>query len=199
MIIKAIPAGIYDANCYILIDEKTREGAIIDPGGDELKLERIIKDLDFKPKFILLTHAHMDHVGGVEYLSKLLKIPFYMHENEEHYIENDNTVFGNIRKADGFLKEDTKLNIGNLDIKVIHTPGHTQGGVCFLVDGKLFSGDTLFQCSIGRTDFPGGDMNTILNSIKDKLLILGDEVEVYPGHGPKTTIGFEKKINPFLN
>ncbi|ENZ02135.1 MBL fold metallo-hydrolase [Clostridium thermobutyricum] len=199
MIIKAIPAGIYDANCYILIDEKTREGAIIDPGGDELKLERIIKDLDFKPKFILLTHAHMDHVGGVEYLSKLLKIPFYMHENEEHYIENDNTVFGNIRKADGFLKEDTKLNIGNLDIKVIHTPGHTQGGVCFLVDGKLFSGDTLFQGSIGRTDFPGGDMNTILNSIKDKLLILGDEVEVYPGHGPKTTIGFEKKINPFLN
>lgn len=199
MIIKAIPAGIYDANCYILIDEKTREGAIIDPGGDELKLERIIKDLDFKPKFILLTHAHMDHVGGVEYLSKLLKIPFYMHENEEHYIENDNTVFGNIRKADGFLKEDTKLNIGNLDIKVIHTPGHTQGGVCFLVDRKLFSGDTLFQGSIGRTDFPGGDMNTILNSIKDKLLILGDEVEVYPGHGPKTTIGFEKKINPFLN
>lgn len=199
MIIKAIPAGIYDANCYILIDEKTREGAIIDPGGDELKLERIIKDLDFKPKFILLTHAHMDHVGGVEYLSKLLKNPFYMHENEEHYIENDNTVFGNIRKADGFLKEDTKLNIGNLDIKVIHTPGHTQGGVCFLVDGKLFSGDTLFQGSIGRTDFPGGDMNTILNSIKDKLLILGDEVEVYPGHGPKTTIGFEKKINPFLN
>lgn len=199
MIIKAIPAGIYDANCYILIDEKTREGAIIDPGGDELELERIIKDLDFKPKFILLTHAHMDHVGGVEYLSKLLKIPFYMHENEEHYIENDNTVFGNIRKADGFLKEDTKLNIGNLDIKVIHTPGHTQGGVCFLVDGKLFSGDTLFQGSIGRTDFPGGDMNTILNSIKDKLLILGDEVEVYPGHGPKTTIGFEKKINPFLN
>ena len=199
MIIKAIPAGIYDANCYILIDEKTREGAIIDPGGDELKLERIIKDLDFKPKFILLTHAHMDHVGGVEYLSKLLKIPFYMHENEEHYIENDNTVFGNIRKADGFLKEDTKLNIGNLDIKVIHTPGHTQGGVCFLVDGKLFSGDTLFQGSIGRTDFPGGDMNTILSSIKDKLLILGDEVEVYPGHGPKTTIGFEKKINPFLN
>lgn len=199
MIIKAIPAGIYDANCYILIDEKTREGAIIDPGGDELELERIIKDLDFKPKFMLLTHAHMDHVGGVEYLSKLLKIPFYMHENEEHYIENDNTVFGNIRKADGFLKEDTKLNIGNLDIKVIHTPGHTQGGVCFLVDGKLFSGDTLFQGSIGRTDFPGGDMNTILNSIKDKLLILGDEVEVYPGHGPKTTIGFEKKINPFLN
>ena len=199
MIIKAIPAGIYDANCYILIDEKTREGAIIDPGGDELKLERIIKDLNFKPKFILLTHAHMDHVGGVEYLSKLLKIPFYMHENEEHYIENDNTVFGNIRKADGFLKEDTKLNIGNLDIKVIHTPGHTQGGVCFLVDRKLFSGDTLFQGSIGRTDFPGGDMNTILNSIKDKLLILGDEVEVYPGHGPKTTIGFEKKINPFLN
>ncbi|MGV3024435.1 MBL fold metallo-hydrolase [Clostridium thermobutyricum] len=199
MIIKAIPAGIYDANCYILIDEKTREGAIIDPGGDELKLERIIKDLNFKPKFILLTHAHMDHVGGVEYLSKLLKIPFYMHENEENYVENDSTVFGNIRKADGFLKEDTKLNIGNLDIKVIHTPGHTQGGVCFLVDGKLFSGDTLFQGSIGRTDFPGGDMNTILSSIKDKLLILDDGVEVYPGHGPKTTIGFEKKINPFLN
>lgn len=199
MIIKTIPAGMYEEVCYIIIDEKTREGAIIDPGGSEFKLERIIKDLDFKPKFILLTHAHMDHVGGVEYLSKLLKVPFYMHENEEYYVMNDNTVFGNIRKADGFLKEGTKLNIGDLEIKVIHTPGHTQGGVCFFVDGKLFAGDTLFQGSVGRADFPGGDMNALVNSIKDKLLILGDNVEVYPGHGPKTTIGFEKKINPFLN
>lgn len=198
MIIKTIPAGIYDANCYIVIDEDTREAGIIDPGGDEIKLEEIIKSLDIKPKFILLTHAHVDHVGAVEYLSKLLNIPFYMHESEVKYIENDNYVFGNIRKADGYLDENTELYLGNHRINVIHTPGHTEGGVCFLIDKNLFSGDTLFQGAIGRTDFSGGDFGKIISSIKTKLLPLGDDITVYPGHGPKSSIGFEKRNNPFL-
>lgn len=197
MIIKTIPAGIYDANCYIVIDEETREAGIIDPGGDEIKLEEIIKDLNIKPKFILLTHAHVDHVGAVEYLSKLLNIPFYMHEAEEEYIKNDD-LFGNIRKADGYLDENTELYIGKHKVNVIHTPGHTKGGVCFLIDKDLFSGDTLFQGAVGRTDFAGGDYGKIITSIKTKLLPLGDDVTVYPGHGPKSSIGFEKNNNPFL-
>lgn len=199
MIIKTIPAGIYDANCYIVIDEKTREAGIIDPGGDEVKLLEIINGLNIKPKFILLTHAHLDHVGAVEYLSDKLKIPFYVHEAEQKYIDNKSYVYGSIRKADGYLTEDSNLSIGDKKVKVIHTPGHTEGGVSFLIGDSLFSGDTLFNGAIGRTDFAGGDFGKIITSIKTKLLPLGDYVDVYPGHGPKSTIGFERKNNPFLN
>ena len=199
MMIKTIPAGIYDANCYIVIDEKTKEAGIIDPGGDDTKLLEIIKGLNIKPKFILLTHAHLDHVGATEFLSKSLNIPFYVHEKEQKYIENDNYVFGNIRKADAYLTEDTELYIGDNKVNVIHTPGHTEGGVSFLIGDSLFSGDTLFKGAIGRTDFSGGDFGQIINSIKTKLLKLDDFIDVYPGHGPKSTIGFERNNNPFLN
>ncbi|MDO5038797.1 MBL fold metallo-hydrolase [Clostridium sp.] len=198
MIVKTIPAGIYDANCYLIIDNDTKEAGIIDPGGDELKLKQIIEGLNINPKFILLTHAHLDHVGAVEYLSQSFNIPFYVNEAEMKYVENDNYVFGNIRKPDGFLTEDSNLYIGKTKVNVICTPGHTEGGVCFLIGDDLFSGDTLFQGSIGRTDFSGGDFGKIINSIRVKLLPLGDYITVYPGHGPKTTIGFEKKNNPFL-
>lgn len=199
MIIKAIPAGMYDANCYIVIDEDTKEACIIDPGGDDVRLEGIIKDLDVKPKFILLTHGHLDHVGAVEHLSSIFNIPFYLHGSEIKYMESDNYIFGNIRKPDGLLSEDSEFSIGNHKIKVFHTPGHTEGGVCFLIDNNLFSGDTLFKGSIGRTDFTGGDFGKIINSIKTKILPLGDDINVYPGHGPKTSVGHEKKYNPFLN
>lgn len=199
MIIKTIPAGMYDANCYIVIDEDTKEACIIDPGGDDVRLEGIIKDLDVKPKFILLTHGHLDHVGAVEHLSSLFNIPFYVHGDEIKYMESDNYIFGNIRKPDGLLSEDSEFSIGNHKIKVLHTPGHTEGGVCFLIDNDLFSGDTLFKGSIGRTDFTGGDFGKIINSIKTKILPLGDDINVYPGHGPKTSVGYEKKYNPFLN
>ncbi|MDQ0149999.1 MBL fold metallo-hydrolase [Eubacterium multiforme] len=199
MIIKTIPAGMYDANCYIVIDEDTKEACILDPGGDDVRLEGIIKDLDVKPKFILLTHGHLDHVGAVEHLSSLFNIPFYVHGDEIKYMESDNYIFGNIRKPDGLLSEDSEFSIGNHKIKVLHTPGHTEGGVCFLIDNDLFSGDTLFKGSIGRTDFTGGDFGKIINSIKTKILPLGDDINVYPGHGPKTSVGYEKKYNPFLN
>lgn len=107
-------------------------------------------------------------------------------------------VYGSLSKADGYLKEGDTVSLGNHTIKVIETPGHTKGGLCFLVDDLLFTGDTLFQGSVGRTDFIGGDMGEIINSINSKLLPLGDEVKVFPGHGPTSTIGFEKKRNPYL-
>lgn len=199
MIIKAIPAGIYDANCYIVMDEKTKDAVVLDPGGDGEMLERAIKDMKANVKSILLTHGHMDHVGGVEYLSDKLNVPFYISKIDEEYMEKDNYVFGSIRNANGYLEDGNALSFGSLNIKVIATPGHTKGGLCFLIEDKLFTGDTLFQGSIGRTDFIGGSFPEIINSIKTKLLPLGDEIEVYPGHGPKSSIGYEKGYNMYLN
>ena len=199
MIIKAIPAGIYDANCYIVMDEKTKDAVVLDPGGDGEMLERDIKDMKANVKSILLTHGHMDHVGGVEYLSDKLNVPFYISKIDEEYMEKDNYVFGSIRNANGYLEDGNELSFGSLNIKVIATPGHTKGGLCFLIEDKLFTGDTLFQGSIGRTDFIGGSFPEIINSIKTKLLPLGDEIEVYPGHGPKSSIGYEKGYNMYLN
>lgn len=198
MIIKDVMAGVYDANCYIVMDEETKEAIVLDPGGDGPKLEKIIEDMGAKVKYILLTHGHFDHVGGVEYLADRYKVPFYINKIDEELMEKDNSVYGSIRKADGYLIEGDILNFGNETIKVLHTPGHTKGGVCFLIDDKCFTGDTLFQGSIGRTDFLGGDFKEIINSIKTKLLTLGDNVQVYPGHGPSSTIAFEKERNPFL-
>lgn len=199
LIIEAILAGIYDANCYILVEQNTKECGIIDPGGDAKRLVSQIEALNAKPKFILLTHGHVDHVEGVIDLVDKYEIPFYISKTDEEYMEKDNSVFGSLPKASGYLKEGDALDLGDEIIKVIETPGHTEGGLCFLLnDDKLFTGDTLFQGSIGRTDFPGGSMAKIISSIKDKLFPLGDEVDVYPGHGDMTTIGYEKMHNPFL-
>lgn len=199
MIIEAIPAGIYDANCYILVEENTKEWGIIDPGGDSERLISQIDKLNAKPKFILLTHGHMDHVGGVIDLVKKYNIPFYISKADEEYMEKDDFVFGTLPKASGYLKENDILKLGDEIIKVLETPGHTKGGLCFLLNNdKVFTGDTLFNGSIGRTDFIGGSMSEIINSIKEKLLPLGDRVDVYPGHGDMTTIEHEKKYNPFL-
>ena len=199
MIIEAIPAGIYDANCYILVEENTKECGIIDPGGDSERLISQIDKLNAKPKFILLTHGHMDHVGGVIDLVKKYNIPFYISKADEEYMEKDDFVFGTLPKASGYLKENDILKLGDEIIKVLETPGHTKGGLCFLLNNdKVFTGDTLFNVSIGRTDFIGGSMSEIINSIKEKLLPLGDRVDVYPGHGDMTTIEHEKKYNPFL-
>ena len=198
MVVESIIAGMYEENCYLLIDDNTKECGIIDPGGSTKKIENEIVSKGLKAKFILITHGHADHVDGVEELSKALNIPFYISKVDEEYMSKDDFVYGSLSKADGYLKEGDTVSLGNHTIKVIETPGHTKGGLCFLVDDLLFTGDTLFQGSVGRTDFIGGDMGEIINSIKSKLLPLGDEVKVFPGHGPTSTIGFEKKRNPYL-
>lgn len=196
--INIVPAGVYDVNCYILVDDESKECAVIDAGGDAGRIEAAIKSMNGKPKYLLLTHGHFDHVGGVEEICSTYNIPFYISKADEEYMAKDNSVFGTLPKASGYLKEGDVLKLGSYDIKVIETPGHTKGGLCFAVDNKVFTGDTLFQGSVGRTDFLGGDMEEIIRSIKTKLLPLGDDVKVYPGHGSSSSIGFEKMKNPYL-
>lgn len=196
--LKTVPAGVYEANCYILVDEKTKDCAIIDVGGEAKKISEAIESMNGNPKYVLLTHGHFDHVGGVEEICIKYNIPFYISKTDEEYMKIDNSVFGTLPKASGYLKQGDIVKLANKEISVIETPGHTKGGLCFFVDGKVFTGDTLFQGSIGRTDFIGGDMDEIISSIKNKLLPLGDDVEVYPGHGPSSSIKFEKARNPYL-
>lgn len=198
MIIKTILAGMYEENCYLVMDEDTKELGIIDPGGQANDVANEISLLGGKPKFILLTHGHVDHVGGVVELINKFNIPFYINKADEEYIEKDDFVFGSLPKASGYLNEGDTLNLGNNAIRVIETPGHTPGGLCFLVNDKLLTGDTLFQGSVGRSDFPGGNGMQLIKSIKEKLLNLGDDITVFPGHGPSSTIGYEKRNNPFL-
>lgn len=197
MIVKTIVNGMLQENCYLLMDEESKEIAVVDPGDEGERIEKYILSLGGIPKMILLTHGHADHVGAVEYLSDKLNIPFYINELDEEYMSKD-SIFGNLRKSDSYLNDNDIIKLGNKEIKVIATPGHTKGGVCFLVEDKLFSGDTLFQGSVGRSDFIGGNHAELINSIKSKLVPLGNDIEVYPGHGPMSTIGFEKRNNMYL-
>lgn len=199
MIIKIIPAGIYDANCYILQDEEAKECAVIDPGGAPEILINEIKRIGGIVKFILLTHGHADHTGAVVELRNEYKCPVYINEKDFEYINKGFDVYGRPEEnGDKFLKDGDQLRFGTINVNVLETPGHTPGGVCFLMDGAVFTGDTLFYRSIGRTDFAGGDYNALITSIKSKLLPLPESTVVYPGHGPKSSIGVEKKKNPYL-
>ncbi|RHW54118.1 MBL fold metallo-hydrolase [Clostridium botulinum] len=200
MDIKTIPVGIYNANCYLLIDQD--KCAIIDPGGDPEDIIKIIEDNNLIPKFILLTHGHIDHVGGVEAIKDEYNIPFYINRKDEDLIKEAEYIFGNFGKyknADEYLVEGKEFQLGNLKIKAIETPGHSPGGMSFLVNNVIFTGDTLFRESIGRSDFIGGSHNTLINSIQSKITVLDPDIYVLPGHGPQSTIGYEKIIIHFLN
>lgn len=199
MQVKRIPAGIYAANCYILMDEDTKESAVIDPGGDANDLIKAIKAMNANVKYILLTHGHTDHTGGVLDLKQEFKAPVYINEVDYEMIKSGEYIYGDIKgKVDSFISDGDILKLGTKEVKIIHTPGHTPGGVCFLVDNMLFTGDTLFAGSIGRTDLGGGNFETIIKNIKEKLMILPDEVIVLSGHGGESSIGRERLHNPFL-
>lgn len=198
MLIKVLPVGIYDANCYIIVDKNTNDAVIMDPGGDINILTEEIDKLGIKPQYILLTHGHVDHVGAVVGLRNRYHIPFYINKKDEKMMENGSMIYGQLPKADGYINNGDVLTFGTKTIKCIETPGHTPGGMCFLIDDSLFTGDTLFRESVGRVDFPGGSHDTLINSVKNNILPLGDNVTVYPGHGTKTSIGHERIRNPFL-
>lgn len=205
MIIKTIPNGILQANTYVLIDEETKEAAIIDSGGEFEIINDALEKYSAKLKYILNTHAHFDHVMGEKEAQERTGLPVYVHEDDKILLENlkRQAAFFRIGEAEApenikTFDENTVFKLGNQEIKVIHTPGHTPGSVCFLVGDALISGDTLFYGSIGRTDFEGGSFAQISDSIQNKLFKLDENITVYPGHDAQTTIGYEKKYNsPF--
>ncbi|MBB6454265.1 glyoxylase-like metal-dependent hydrolase (beta-lactamase superfamily II) [Salirhabdus euzebyi] len=206
MKIKQLPLGALQTNCYIIHDET--DAIIIDPGADGNIVGNYLKEMHVHPIAILLTHAHFDHIGAVDELRKEFNLDVYLHEKEQSWLEdsllNGSQLFGvtapiKTSPAEKTLEEGL-LTLGKFKMEVCYTPGHSPGSVSFLFKEEGFGvvGDTLFQGSIGRTDLPGGDHNQLLHSIKEKLLSCSDELTVYPGHGPQTTIGIERKINPFL-
>jgi hydroxyacylglutathione hydrolase len=198
--------GSMGANCYLFACLETKKAAVIDPGGDAKRIYKWVMDKGLTVQYILLTHGHVDHMGGVAELRKLLgNVLVGIHEADAGMLtdtrKNLSVFMGSnvvTKGADFLLQDGQVIDIGNEKLKVISTPGHTPGGVCFLSSEGLFSGDTLFAGSIGRTDFPGGSMPQLLKAIKEKLLILPDDTKVYPGHMQETTIGMEKRYNPFL-
>ena len=204
MIIKKIPAGVYAANCYILVDEETRETAVIDPGGDYEELLSAVIELDCKVKYILLTHGHADHKGAVIDFINKYSVPLCINKKDWDLMVSGEFMFGEVNSFSKDFEyieivDGKRFYLGKNIIECIETPGHTPGGMSFLTGTHLFTGDTLFSGSIGRTDLAGGDFNTIITSIKTKLLPLSLDTIVYPGHGPNSTIDREKKHNPFLH
>lgn len=199
-----IVAGVYGVNCYVVHDD-TKEGIVIDPGGDVDEILNVIKEKEIDIKYIVLTHGHGDHIGGLVNLKNALNVPVMIHEKDGKMLRDGSKnlsptmAMGTVEvEADILLKDGDKIKIGNEEILVIHTPGHTKGGISLKFKDNIFTGDTLFTGSIGRTDLLGGDFGQIIQSIKEKLLIYPGETKVYPGHGPSSTIGREKKSNPFL-
>jgi len=205
MILKHFTAGELETNNYLVICEETREAALIDAGGNYEKTVRLLKENNANLKYILHTHGHFDHVQGDWELQKNFDVKILIHKDDESLaksLKQQLMMFGmksaESPKIDGFLEDNQIIEVGKLKLKVIHTPGHTQGGVCFLVDKSLFSGDTLFADSVGRTDLPGGSYEALGNSIKNKLFTLDEDIIVYSGHGSSTTIGYEKQNNPYF-
>lgn len=197
--------GSLGTNCYLVYCEKTLEAAVIDPGGDPAEVLAVIAREGLTLKYIINTHGHADHIAGNEKLKQATGALILIHVDDAKMLTNARHnlsmyIGGTIEfdPADRLLKDGDTINFGSLEFAVRHTPGHTPGGISLLIGDILFSGDTLFYESIGRTDFPGGSYSMLISCIKEKLLPLPDNTKVLPGHGPETTIGWERKMNPFI-
>ena len=199
MRISTYPLGEYGANCYLVTDEVSKDTIVIDPGANSEYLIREIDRLGCNLKAILLTHAHFDHIGAVESLKGKYNIPVYVHNGEIENSKINTHVYSKLPSDCNVVSDNDILSFNSIKIKCIHTPGHSKGGMCFLIEDNIFTGDTLFQGSIGRTDFISGDYDTLINSIEEKLMVLDKNTKVYPGHGPSSTIIYERMRNPFLN
>jgi hydroxyacylglutathione hydrolase len=207
MIHEIFPVGPLQCNCSVVGDEATREAIVIDPGDDIEQVLSVIRKHGLQVKQIVITHAHIDHVGGAMKLRAITGAPILLNQHDYALLKMLDVQAAWVGMADpGKVEIDHSvgqadvLRVGGLKADVIHTPGHTEGSIClyFPAEKKLIAGDTLFAGSIGRTDLPGGSFDKIIRSIKDKVLVLPDETIVIPGHGPETTIGQEREHNPFL-
>lgn len=206
MIIRKLELSPFGSNCYIVGSESIKEGMIIDPGMLAEEILKQVEDVGLKIKVIVLTHAHMDHTGALAEVKEATGAEVAMHADDAPLLHGSNPMMRMLGSSkeppapDRLLKEDDAIDIGDLHFRVLHTPGHSPGGICLLEKDNeiVFTGDTLFQFSIGRTDFAGGSHEGLVQEIKDKLMILPDNTTVCPGHGPDTTIGVERRVNPFL-
>lgn len=206
MQIKQFITGPLDVNCYLVVDDETKKAFIVDPGGEDRKLVEYVKQNDIQVEYIILTHGHGDHICGIDFVkSSLPNIKLVANEAEKDMLENPSLNHSNMTcgrpvtvEVDHFVKDGESLKVGDLELIFISTPGHTQGGMSIYVEDCLFSGDTLFAESIGRTDFPNSSFKSIKKSIQQKLYVLPDKTKVYPGHMGLTTIGHEKGHNPFV-
>ena len=194
----------FDENCYVVSDD-TGEGVVIDPGGMAKEILAYIREAKLSIKAVLDTHGHCDHIGANDAIRDATEAPLYIHKEDGAMISDirlNLSAFMGFkvisRPAEHLLSEGDKISFGQSELEVLHTPGHTIGGVCFLGDGVAFTGDTLFAGSIGRSDFPGGSEVELIGNIKKKLLALPDETKVYSGHGPSSEIGWERQCNPYL-
>ncbi|HBD64583.1 MAG TPA: MBL fold metallo-hydrolase [Clostridiales bacterium] len=202
---EAMTVGSYLSNCYIVGSDETKEAAIIDPGAQFEKIDNKLKELGLTPKIIILTHAHGDHIGAVKNFIEMYSTKVYIHEDDTEMLKDPEKNFskGITGKSisitpDVELKDGDVIELGGLKLEIIHTPGHTRGGICIKVENIIMTGDTLFNRSIGRTDFPGGSFDDIITSIREKIFKYDDETIVYPGHNSPSTIKSEKMGNPFL-
>jgi len=208
MIVKGHEVGPFMSNCYIVGTQKGGEGMIIDPGADSGRILKTVEELGLSVKLIVATHMHGDHVGALAKVKEATGAPFAAHgsgasKKGAHGLNQMlgsllGSSFGQPPEPDRILGDGDNITLGDLSFTVLHTPGHSPEGICISGHGVVFCGDTLFNFSIGRTDFPGGDYGQLMESIHGKLMTLADETRVLCGHGPETTVGFERKHNPFV-
>ena len=204
MILRKFTVGDMGNNNYLLIDNG--EAVLIDATGVIPELDSVLKENNAELKYIFLTHGHFDHIGGIKKLQERHDLKVYLHEADKELVEGVNEFMDmvglphiDVPKIDVYLKGDEKLKVGDMEFEVITLAGHTQGGVGYKLDNMLFSGDTIFLNSIGRTDLPGGDYDTLVKNIKEKIFTLDDNTIIYSGHGGDTSVGYEKKYNIIAN
>lgn len=202
---ETVIVGALETNCYLVYCPETLECAVVDPGAEAERIFRLIAEKGLHPIVILNTHGHVDHIGANKDVKDKFNIPLSIHSSDSamlesvHQFETGFLIGAKASpSADNFLEDGDKIEIGKSYLKVIHTPGHSQGSVSFLGDGFILSGDTLFNGGVGRTDLPGGSWDTLVSTIKNKILTMPEETTVLPGHGPPTTVGQEKEANPFI-
>lgn len=206
MLLETIEIPGFYTNCYLVGCEATGEAAVIDPGGEAGRILRAIKQKRLKVRYIINTHGHIDHIAANGPVKESTGASILIHAADAPYLVDGrkNLCFylpeapGTLPPADRTLHEGDLITVGSIGLLVIHTPGHTPGGICLKADGIIFTGDTLFAGSIGRTDLPGGSYEQLLRSIQEKLLVYPDQTVIYPGHGPRSSLGIERVTNPFL-